>query len=121
MVSKELQKLSIFMDKEGLLRVGGRLRKSSLSYGARHPYLIPKDHRWGQMLIEHYHRSYCHAATNALIAILRREYWITLIRRQVSRVIRKCLICFRFNPSFQTPFMADLRLIESQRRDHFQA
>lgn len=105
---KSLQKLSAFICDQGFLRVGGRLRKSSLPYGARHPYLIPKDHRWGQLLIESYHRSYCHAATNALIAILRRDYWITSIKRQVSRVVRKCLVCFRFNSSSQPPFMADL-------------
>lgn len=108
LVCKSLQKLSVFIDEEHIIRVGGRLKKSSLPYGARHPYLIPKDHRWGQLLIEYYHKVYCHASTNALIGILRREYWITSVRRQVSKVIRKCLVCFRFKAVTQQPFMADL-------------
>lgn len=107
-VCTSLQKLSVFLDSEGIIRVGGRLKRSNLSYGARHPYLLPKDNRFVQLLIEHYHRSYCHAATTALIAILRRDYWITSVRRQVSHVIRKCHVCFRFRPSIQPPFMADL-------------
>lgn len=107
-VCTSLQKLSIFLDEEGIIRVGGRLKKSGLRYGVRHPYLLPKDHKFCQLLIEFYHKSYCHAATTALIAILRREYWITSVRRQVSRVIKKCLVCFRFRPSIQPPFMADL-------------
>lgn len=107
-VCTSLQKLSIFLDEEGLIRVGGRLKHSELTYGTRHPWLLPKDTRFVGLLIEHYHRSHCHAATNALIAILRREYWITSVRRQVSRVIRKCIVCFRFSPSIQPPFMSDL-------------
>ncbi|KAI8431622.1 hypothetical protein MSG28_016101 [Choristoneura fumiferana] len=47
LVCKSLQKLSVFVDDENMLRVGGRLRKSALPYGAKHPYLIPKDHKWG--------------------------------------------------------------------------
>ena len=107
-VCTSLQKLSIFLDEDGIIRVGGRLKRSELQYGSRHPYLLPKDNKFVQLLIQNHHRSYCHAATNALIAILRREYWITSIRRQVSRVIRNCITCFRFKPSIQPPFMSDL-------------
>lgn len=107
-VCTSLQKLSIFLDEEGMIRVGGRIKHSELRYGSRHPYLLPKDTKFVHLLIEYYHRSHCHAATNALIAILRREYWITSVRRQVSHFVRKCITCFRFRPSIQPPFMADL-------------
>lgn len=107
-VCTSLRKLNIFLDEEGIIRVGGRIRRSELQYGSRHPYLLPKDTKFVQLLIENHHKSYCHAATNALIAILRREYWITSMRRQVSRIIRKCIVCFRFNPPIQPPFMSDL-------------
>lgn len=107
-ICTSLQKLSIFLDQEGMIRVGGRIKRSELPYRSRHQYLLPKDQKFVQLLITHHHRSFCHAATTALVAILRREYWITSIRRQVSRVIRKCIVCFRFRPSIQPPFMADL-------------
>lgn len=107
-ICTSLQKLSVFIDDEGIIRVGGRLKHSPLLYGTRHPYLLPKDHKFVQLLIEHYHKSYCHAATTAVMAMIRREYWITSAKRQVSKVIRNCIKCFRFRPSIQPPFMADL-------------
>lgn len=108
LICKSLQKLSVFIDKEYFIRVGGRLRKSNLPYRTKHQYLIPKDHRWTKLLIEGYHKAYCHASATLLISILRREYWVPSIKRHVSRVINNCLSCFRFNTSGHAPFMADL-------------
>lgn len=34
-----------FLDKNGLLRVGGRIGKSSLAYGTKHQYIIPRKSR----------------------------------------------------------------------------
>ncbi|UYV83440.1 K02A2.6-like [Cordylochernes scorpioides] len=36
--------LNIFVDSQGILRVGGRLRHSDLDIDQKHPMLIPKDH-----------------------------------------------------------------------------
>ncbi|XP_048000449.1 uncharacterized protein LOC125237428 isoform X2 [Leguminivora glycinivorella] len=108
LVCKSLQKLSVFVDEDQFIRVGGRLRNSSLRYEAKHPLLIPKDHRWTQLLMQHYHRIHCHASTSALINILRQRYWIPSARRQVARVIHSCTPCFRFSATEQAPFMADL-------------
>lgn len=107
-ICKSLQKLSVFVDDDHFIRVGGRLRKSTLPYAAKHQYLIPKDHTWSRLMIEYYHRSYCHAPPNALISIIRRQYWIPSIRRQVCKVIGRCMSCFRFKATPQPPFMADL-------------
>ncbi|KAJ8735648.1 hypothetical protein PYW07_007268 [Mythimna separata] len=107
-VITSLQKLSVFLDSEGVIRVGGRLRHSELTYGARHPVLLPKDTKFVQLLMEHYHKTYCHIGANGLIAILRREYWITSVRKQAARTIRRCKRCFRFSVAEQPPRMADL-------------
>lgn len=107
-VITSLQKLSIFLDEQGVIRVGGRLKHSKLSYGARHPILLPKDNKFVQLLVEYYHKSHCHVGTNGLIAILRRDYWITSVRKQASRTIRRCTRCFRFAAAEQPPRMADL-------------
>ncbi|XP_068140060.1 uncharacterized protein [Drosophila tropicalis] len=40
----QLAKLSPMIDKDGLLRVGGRLHHSQLSTEAKHPVLLPKSH-----------------------------------------------------------------------------
>ncbi|KAK3709218.1 hypothetical protein QZH41_004582 [Actinostola sp. cb2023] len=40
--SSSLYRLDPFLDKEGLLRVGGRLRHASLPYEAKHPVIVPR-------------------------------------------------------------------------------
>ncbi|GFW54359.1 integrase catalytic domain-containing protein [Trichonephila clavipes] len=43
--SSELQSLNVFLDSEGILRVGGRLRlQQTLKFEQKHPMLIPKEH-----------------------------------------------------------------------------
>lgn len=39
----EIQCLDPFIGEEGMLRVGGRLRHSSLLYSSRHPIILPKE------------------------------------------------------------------------------
>ena len=40
--SSSLYKLDPFLDKEGVLRVGGRLRQSSIPYAVKQPVILPK-------------------------------------------------------------------------------
>ena len=39
----KLSSLDPFLDEHGLLRIGGRIQKSSFFYGVKHPLIIPKD------------------------------------------------------------------------------
>ena len=41
--SKSLNSLNVFSAEKGLLRVGGRLQNSKLTYSTKHPTLLPKD------------------------------------------------------------------------------
>ena len=107
-IVNSINKLHIFLDSENIIRVGGRLINSPLKYESRHQILLPKDHRFVSLLIEHYHKMYCHVGPNGLIALLRNKYWIPSIRRQVCKVIHKCITCHRFNPRINQPPMADL-------------
>ena len=107
-ITTALKKLNIFLDADGIIRVGGRLKNAPLRYDSCHQILLPKHNRFVQLLIEYYHKLYCHAGTNGLIAILRNNYWIVSIRREVSSIIHKCIRCFRFNSKPISPLMADL-------------
>ena len=40
--TSSIHQLDPFLDKDGVLRVGGRLVKSSLSHELKHPVLVPK-------------------------------------------------------------------------------
>ncbi|XP_046868497.1 uncharacterized protein LOC124461129 [Drosophila willistoni] len=48
----QLTKLSPMIDKDGLLRVGGRLHHSQLSTEAKHPVLLPKSHCITKLILE---------------------------------------------------------------------
>ncbi|XP_071057070.1 uncharacterized protein [Onthophagus taurus] len=72
----KLSTLNPFIDKEGLLRVGGRLQKSPLAYDEKHPIIIPYHSQFSQMLIQNAHASTLHGGNQATLAYIRRKYWI---------------------------------------------
>lgn len=51
-------KLNSFTGDKSILRVGGRLAHSNLSYTQKYPILLPIDHQLTIFLIEFYHKSY---------------------------------------------------------------
>jgi hypothetical protein len=55
-----MKMLSPFIDSNGLLRVGGRLQHSNLSYDVKHPLILPSKHHLVKMLVVHYHQTSHH-------------------------------------------------------------
>lgn len=106
--SNAIQRLVPFLDADGLIRVGGRLRNADLSYNQQHPILLPRKDRIIEMIIEHYHRHNCHTGPHALMSILRQRYWILASRNIVRSVIHKCNYCFKAKPKPTFPIMGDL-------------
>lgn len=52
--SKLLRKLAPFIDKMGVLRVGGRIGHSQESFDAKHPILLPRYHKFSPIIINIY-------------------------------------------------------------------
>ena len=107
-VSVELRKLAPFIDSHGLLRVGGRLENSHLSYEAKHPALLPGRHRLTRLLIERVHRENLHPGRRTLQYLLMQNFWIVGAQRAIKRVLSNCYRCFRAHPRALQPIMADL-------------
>ncbi|KAJ8979854.1 hypothetical protein NQ317_006319, partial [Molorchus minor] len=57
---KPLRRLNPFLDDSGVIRVGGRLRHSSLDYPTKHPILLPRQSRLTELLVEEVHRDNFH-------------------------------------------------------------
>lgn len=106
--SSRLLQLSPFLDSKGLIRVGGRLKHSELSYSAKHPLLLPKNSHFTLTLIDYYHRSYLHAGPRTLRALLQRSFWILSAHSVIRKRIRFCQVCSRFSSTTPSPIMADL-------------
>ncbi|XP_058822232.1 uncharacterized protein LOC131683878 [Topomyia yanbarensis] len=90
--------LAPFLDPEGLLRVGGRLRLSDQPYNKKHPSLIPSFHPLARMLAKHFHLTLIHGGGRLTLAAMREQYWPVHGRRLVRSVIRHCYRCTRVDP-----------------------
>lgn len=66
-------KLNPFIDKDGILRVGGRLKASSLSYSAKYQILLPGRHPFSLLIIRHEHERHLHAGPQATLAAIRQN------------------------------------------------
>ena len=64
----KLQKLSpILID--GILRVGGALERSTISFSAKHPMILPQHHHMTELIICHYHEQEGHMGPSQVLAI----------------------------------------------------
>ncbi|EAL57933.1 SD27140p, partial [Wolbachia endosymbiont of Drosophila ananassae] len=104
----QLVKLSPIIDKDNLLRVGGRIQHSQLSAEAKHPILLPKNHRITYLIIEHEHRFNLHPGVSSLFVIVRQRYWIFGARNLIRKITHNCLACFRQRCNTMHQRMADL-------------
>lgn len=102
-----LRRLNSFIQ-ERIFRVGGRLSNFILSFAQKHPILLPKTDPLTKLLIDYYHKKYCHTGPNLLHALLRQNYWILSVRGLIGQRIWKCNHCFRLNPKSNFPIMSEL-------------
>ena len=104
----QLRKLDPYMQ-EGLLRVGGRLSKSSLPAELKHPVIIPKSSHVASLIVDHYHRKTRHSGRGITLSAVRAAgYWIIGARSMVSSRILQCVMCKRLRGTPQQQKMADL-------------
>ncbi|KAJ8969981.1 hypothetical protein NQ317_007028 [Molorchus minor] len=102
-----LRKLNPFIH-EGVIRVGGRLANSTLSFDKRYPILLPKSDPFVTLLIDYNHKLYSHTGAHLLHSLLRQQYWILSARDIIRQRGWKCNYCFRLTPKPTYPIMANL-------------
>lgn len=88
--SNRLRTLNPFIGKDKLIRVGGRLENSVLSYNEQHPIILPQ-HRVSELLIEQAHKLVLHGGTQLMLRVLRQNYWIILARKLVKAHVHRCV------------------------------
>ncbi|XP_014214634.1 uncharacterized protein LOC106643863 [Copidosoma floridanum] len=110
-----------FIDNDGLLRVGGRLKNSQLTYNQKHPVLLPSKHHVTDLIIRQYHQSNLHGGIQSTLYSIRERFWIINGRDQVRKIIRHCVDCIRTKPKPLQAQMADLpaaRVIKAPAFSH---
>ncbi|XP_051167644.1 uncharacterized protein LOC127285590 [Leptopilina boulardi] len=78
-----------------LIKVGGRLSQSDLSYSQKHPIVLPKNHALTKLIIRDEHISRMHAGTNATLYGVREKFWPIDGRNATRHTIKQCVQCFR--------------------------
>ncbi|XP_026462759.1 uncharacterized protein LOC113365404 [Ctenocephalides felis] len=106
--SSELKGLYPFIDSEGILRVGGRIDQSDLTFSHKHPIILPKGHRITYLIIKQEHERLLHAGTQAVLMNIRRKYWPINARNQIKGIIRECIKCKRFRAEQSQQLMGSL-------------
>lgn len=106
--SHSLRKLSVFLDENEVLRVGGRLANSSLPFNTKHPALLPREHRLTSLIIKDTHIKYLHPGPQSLQYLLCQQFWILSAKRAIRKVLSNCYKCFRTNPPSVFPLMGNL-------------
>lgn len=94
--SNPLTRLTPFIDREGLLRVGGRLQNSQLDPDAKHPFILPRVSPLTSLIISDAHQRTLHGGTQVTLAYIRRSYWILGGRAPVRSYILRCVRCARY-------------------------
>ncbi|CAG7728743.1 unnamed protein product, partial [Allacma fusca] len=117
----KIHPLSPMLSQDGLLRVGGTLRKSHLPYNYKHPILLPRNHKLTRLIVEDAHRYLAHGGAQLVLFTVQQRYWIIRRKELVRSIIRKCKPCVIHRAQATTQKMADLtihRVTPSQPFSH---
>ena len=94
--------------KEGVVRVGGRIRHSPLTYEEIHPILLPASHPVSKLIMREAHIQVLHGGPERTLSESRRKYWITRGRNLAKGMVKDCTICKKLLQPPHTTLMADL-------------
>lgn len=102
--------LTPFLDDDGILRVGGRLKNSTYSNDKKHPIILSADSHLTTILFRSNHLQLLHAGPTLLLSTIRDKFWVTNGRNLARKIVKTCVKCSRFNPQFSKPIMGHLPL-----------
>lgn len=102
-----LRQLGIFKGEDGLLRCRGRLENADISEAARLPILLSRGEDLTHLIIENVHKEQFHSGVSQMLSKLRHKYWIPQGRSTVRQVLRRCLVCRKYEGGpYRMPPMA---------------
>ena len=102
-------KLDPFLDDKGIIRVGGRLKRSCLAEEESHPVILPKKCNISEMVARWSHQCVGHGARGLTLNHLRKSgVWIISANSMVRHMIHKCVTCRRLRGKLGFQKMADL-------------
>ena len=102
-----LYNLDPYINDDGLLVVGGRLRHSGLQLSAKHPCILPYRHPVSTLVARSVHER-CHLGREWVVSLIRKSYWIIKVRSLVYKTCKDCITCKKLFAPSGVQKMADL-------------
>ncbi|XP_011502400.1 PREDICTED: uncharacterized protein LOC105365841 [Ceratosolen solmsi marchali] len=87
-----LSRLTAYVDIQGVIRVGGRLKKASIKQDQMHPVILPRSSHLTTLIIDDAHQRTLHGGTQITLAYIRQQYWVIGGRHPVRSHILHCAI-----------------------------
>jgi len=104
-----LLRLRPFLDKNNLIRVGGRLgNASTLNESQQHPIILPAKGVFTKLIFIYWHDNLMHGGPQAVLSAVRQKYWPLNGRNIARHVVHRCVKCFKYRPAVVQPIMGDL-------------
>ena len=88
---------------EGLVRVGGRIKRANVPFHVKHPVILPRKGHTTSLLIQHYHQRVNHEGCGITLNEIREDwFWIIGASSAVAHHITECVssIVGGFRPPF---------------------
>lgn len=93
--------------RDGVIRVGGRIQNSNLDFDSKHPIILPK-HRLTDLILKNEHEQLLHCGAQLLLCSIREKYWPITGRNLCKKIVRKCITCFKAKPQETKYVMGNL-------------
>ncbi|XP_011884101.1 PREDICTED: uncharacterized protein LOC105571245 [Vollenhovia emeryi] len=103
----QLRALSAYIE-EGLIRVGGRLQHAEIKSEQKNPIVLPTKHHVTSIILRDRHERLLHCPPEQLLHDVRQRFWPISGRREVRKIIKKCVKCYRINPTTMEIKMGEL-------------
>ncbi|RYZ85504.1 MAG: PAS domain S-box protein, partial [Proteobacteria bacterium] len=101
-------KMTPFIDGEGIMRVGGRIKRSTMPFDTKHPIILSSEGRFSHLIAVEAHAKTLHGGNQLCIQYIRSRFWMITVRKAIKRVTLKCVRCFRHRKEVAEQLMGDL-------------
>ena len=91
-----MKQLNLFQDEKGIIRCQGRINNAVIADCCKQPILLPPHNRFTELFIREKHFKVLHNGIRDTLSAVRETHWILRGREAVKRVLRKCVICKRY-------------------------
>ena len=106
--SKLLSFRPIWDRDRSVIRVGGRMSNSSLTYSQSHPVILDGKHSIAKIIIQSEHLRLMHAGPTLLSSSLNQRFHIIGARKVIRSITRQCVICRRHSIKPQNQLLGQL-------------